>query len=375
MSAYRYREIERILRKEILQSKYAEGSFPSVAALMRRFDVSRATVVRVMDELKRRGLIRSEQGRGSFILRKGAPHKIAVLFPETGSSEYYSKIVKTISIKAQKRGYALLFAEIETSDPKTQVFEAERLARSICESGVDGVIFQPVAHVKTMEDVNRRILSVFKTADIPVVLCDCDYLLDLAARSGYDIVGVNNVVAGAKLYRHLYESGARRIHYLTIADSARSHQDRLRGLALEHEALTGKKWSESNVLIAHPSDEAALRRHLRRERPDAFVCGNDITAAWLMQTLGRLGVKVPDDLLITGFNDVSISWLSSPAITTVRQPTDILGSAALQRLFERIASPALPTAEILIDAPLVVRDSTLRKTKAICKTKRKEKSP
>ena len=94
-----------------------------------------------------------------------------------------------------------------------------------------------------------------------------------------------------------------------------------------------------------------------------------------MQTLGRLGVKVPDDLLITGFNDVSISWLSSPAITTVRQPTDVLGSVALRRLFERIASPTLPTAEILIDAPLVVRDSTSRKTKAICKTKRKEKSP
>lgn len=361
MNIPRFREIERIFRKEILEAKYSVGSFPSVAALMRRFGVSRATAVRVMDELKKQGLIRSVQGSGTFVTRKGASRKIAVLFPETSSSEYYTKIVKTISILAQKKGYALLFAEIETDDSRTQVVEAERLARTICENDVAGVIFQPVAHVKTMEDVNRRILAVFKAAGIPVVLCDCDYLLDISERSDLDVVGVNNVVSGAKLYRHLYESGARHIHYLTIADSARSHLDRLRGLALEHEALTGQRWTEANVLIAHPSDRAAIRRHIRKGRPDAFVCGNDITAAWLMRTLGEIGLKVPEDILVTGFNDVSISWLSSPAITTVRQPTDVLGRIALQRLFARIADAKLPAEEILVDAPLVVRESTMRK--------------
>lgn len=367
MSAYRYREIVTLLRKEILESKYFDDRFPSVVAMMRRFGISRATAVRVVDELKRVGLVRSEQGRGTFVVRRNASRKIALLFSETSTSEYYTKIVKTISIQAQKKGYALLFAEIEASDPKLQVAEAERLARSICENDVAGVIFQPVAHVKAMEDVNRRILSVFRAAGIPVVLCDCDYLLDVSERSDCDVVGVNNVVAGAKLYRHLYESGARRIHYLTIADSARSHQDRLRGLALEHLILTGRPWRESNVLIAHPYDKATISRHIRRERPDAFVCGNDITAAWLMRTLDQLHVRVPDDLLITGFNDVSISQLSSPSITTVRQPTDAIGTVVLRRLFERMADPKLPSEEILIEAPLVVRESSVRKPKISCR--------
>jgi len=363
MGVPKYRLVAETLWKEIQESKYSGGGFPSVVALMRRFGVSRATVVRVMDELKKRRLIRSAQGRGTFVTREGALRKIAVLFPETGSSEYYTKIVKTISIQAQRKGYALLFAEIETKDENVRASEAERLARTICENEVSGVIFQPVAHVKAMDAVNRRILSVFDAAGIPVVLCDCDWQRDVSERSGYDVVGVNNFVAGAMLYRHLYEAGARRIHYLTVGDSARSHLDRLRGLSQEHMSLTGTLWPKANVLISHPNDEAVIRRHLRRGHPDAFVCGNDITAAWLMRTLARLGLKVPDDLLVTGFNDVSISWLSSPAITTVRQPTDEIGSLALQRLFERIANPKLPVAEILVNAPLVVRESTTRKRK------------
>ena len=363
MSAGKYREIESLLRKEILEAKYSDSKFPSVAAIMRRFGISRVTAVRVMDELKGRGLIRSEQGSGTFVVRNQATRKIAVLFSETSSSEYYTKIVKTILRLTQKKGCALLFAEIEAVDPKTQVAEAERLARMICENDVAGVIFQPVAHVKAMENINRHILSVFRAAGIPVVLCDCDCLLDLSERSDFDVVGVNNVVAGAKLYRHLYESGARRIHYLTIADSARSHLDRLRGAMFEHRILTGKPWPESNVLIAHPDNRAAIGKHIRKYRPDAFVCGNDITAAWLMRTLERIGIRVPDRMLVTGFNDVSISLLSSPTITTVRQPAEIVGTVALQRLFERIANPKLPAVEMLIEAPLVVRESTVRKTK------------
>jgi len=362
MSVCKYREVAAVLGKEIQESKYSAGKFPSVVALMRRFRVSRATASRVVGEFKRRGVVKGVSGRGIFISRAGASRKIAILFPETGTSEYYTKIVKTITILAQKKEYVVLFAEIESTDSKMQVSEAERMAKIICENDVSGVIFQPVAHVAAMEAVNKRILSVFGSAKIPVVLCDCDCLLDVSERSEFDVVGVNNIVAGAMLYRHLYEAGAGRISYLTIADSARSHNDRLRGAALEHRKLVGKPWQDSSVLIANPDDLSAVKRYVRKERPDGFICGNDRTAALLLRTLGQIGVSVPADMLVTGFNDVSISRLSSPSITTVRQPTDVIGQTVLRRLFERIAKPDLPTVEILVNAPLVARESTNCKT-------------
>ena len=77
-----------------------------------------------------------------------------------------------------------------------------------------------------------------------------------------------------------------------------------------------------------------------------------------MRTLEQLRIRVPEDMLITGFNDVSAAWLSSPSITTIRQPTEAIGRMALRRLLERMASPDLPPEEMLIEAPLVVREST-----------------
>lgn len=357
----RYLEVVETLRDEILSEKYSDASFPSVVQIMHRFAISRATAVRALDELKRRNFIRSRQGRGTFVTRFGRSRKIGILFPETASSEYYSCIIRELSRQAQAFDYALLFAEIDTADVSAQAERAEAIARNFVSNGVSGVVFQPVAHVASCIEVNRRILSVFGRAGIPVVLCDCDYLLDSAARSEYDVVGVNNLVAGAALFRHLHEVGARDIHFTTIAHSARSHLDRLRGLEGECLRLTGHRLPERNVLTAHPRDLIAVRRHLRKGRPDAFVCGNDITAALLIQSLGELGIRVPDDMLVTGFNDVSISRLSTPSITTVHQPTDLIGRTVFNRLVERMANPALPAQEILLSAPLVVRRSTMKR--------------
>ena len=134
-------------------------------------------------------------------------------------------------------------------------------------------------------------------------------------------------------------------------------------------ALVQSKWGQSDVdnkavfnYYTPPYDAGSI---------DNYVCGNDITAALLLRTLGQIGVSVPADMLVTGFNDVSISRLSSSSITTVRQPTDVIGQTVLRRLFERIANPDLPIVEILVNAPLVARESTNCKPTP----KRKEMKP
>ena len=93
--------------------------------------------------------------------------------------------------------------------------------------------------------------------------------------------------------------------------------------------------------------------------PDAIICGNDNLAVMLDQTLAKLGYRVPQDVLVTGFNDVSISWLSTPMVTTMHQPCADIGGVAFRRLLARMACPTLPTTTLLLPATLVERESTL----------------
>ena len=96
----------------------------------------------------------------------------------------------------------------------------------------------------------------------------------------------------------------------------------------------------------------------KADRPDAFVCRNDPLAAKLLQTLAALGLKVPRDIRVAGFDDAKIAKLLNPPLTTIRQPVKRLAETAVASLLERIRNPDLAPRAILLDAQMVVRRST-----------------
>ena len=102
----------------------------------------------------------------------------------------------------------------------------------------------------------------------------------------------------------------------------------------------------------------AIKRHWRKFRPDAFVCGGDVSAAILRKTLEKLFLRIPEDVMLAGFGNLQISGLLSPSLTTIDLPSEKIGETAFRRLIERIAAPELEPTEISLPAPLVVRDST-----------------
>ena len=106
-----------------------------------------------------------------------------------------------------------------------------------------------------------------------------------------------------------------------------------------------------------PSDPAALRHVMDGQRPEAFVCANDRTAARLIPTLLRLGHTVPGDVRVVGIDDLEYSKLLPVPLTTLRQPTRQIGDAALAATLERVARTHLPTRDILLNCELIVRES------------------
>ena len=359
MNDSKYRSLIETLKNNILSGRYGiEKPFPSVRALIKRFGLSNTTVLHALDELVRQGLISRKQGRGTFVTNQGTSRKIGLIVPGVACTDFFQPIVSEINQLARKEDYTLLFAEVFSLDREERIHQVRELAAEFIKKRVAGVIYEPLAEPGG-KDANEHILRVFKRAKIPVVLIDCD-IVPFPQRSEYDVIGVNDVEAGAKIANHLLSVGAKKIHFLVGKLCPTTFLNRLYGA--EAELIRAGRFKKGAVLYAEADDLAALKRHVRKYgRPDAFVCSNDAIAAEFRQTLEKAGLSVPGDILLTGFADMAIASLMSPPLTTIRQERDKMGAAAFRRLLERMNNPGAPANEMLFPAPLVVRESTKRR--------------
>ena len=92
--------------------------------------------------------------------------------------------------------------------------------------------------------------------------------------------------------------------------------------------------------------------------PDAFFTCSDVFAAATINAAQRLGIRVPEDLSVIGFDNIEASRMTPPPITTISQPGFQMGQQACSILVEKIANPALSNRRILLNTELIIRDST-----------------
>ena len=188
--------------------------------------------------------------------------------------------------------------------------------------------------------------------------------------------GISRLTA-VKVFDKLKELGLVHAHPGSGTFVSRNALARTIGLVMPGVAcaatLRGCKWSDDDsVLVADPDDVKAVRRHLRAHpETDAFVCENDTAAVTLCQTLAKLHLKVPDDVMLAGFDDIRIASFMAPPLTTIHQPCEAIAEAAFYRLLQRIRNPMLPPQDIYLPATLVVRESTAGH--ALCKNPKPKK--
>ena len=348
-----YSEIAAALCEEIRAGAYSkQGSFPSLTKIMQRFGVSRPSAVRSIAELKRLGLVTARKGSGTFVSQKN--RTIGLAIPGTADSEFFSAIMDGLVFNCNKYGMDLVAGDIFAVDHDRRAKQAERLARHFASVGVAGVIMQPVGFSENAHQLNGIISDILGKAGIPVVLVDYD-IATPPNRSKYDLVAIDNFGAGRKVAAHLLKVGARKICCLLRPLCAESVHTRFAGVEAEVFRTTGR---HATVVVGEPTDGKAVAAALRRFHPDAIVCSNDIAAGWLLKTLKKLGLAVPGDVMVTGFDDVRVAARMKPPLTSVRQPCFEIADMAFKALLERMADSSLPPREILLDTTLVVRKST-----------------
>jgi GntR family transcriptional regulator of arabinose operon len=353
----RYRQVYGALERGIRSGRWKLGDrLPSEAQLVRDFGASRITVGRAVRDLQLAGLVERHAGSGTFVraARGPASHSFGLLIPDLGETEIFEPICRGMMASPLAQEHALLWGSV--ADPRASRAEtAWRLCRQFIERRVSGVFFAPLEHTPERDDVNGRIIRALDDASIPTVLLD-RAIGPFPRRDHHDLVGLDNRHAGFTVTEHLAGLGVRRIGFVAMPQAAATVDAREAGY---REALfsNGLEPERSLVRRLDPRDTLAVLAFLEQGRPEAVVCANDRTAALLMHTLRELGRAVPRDVRLVGIDDVDYAPLLSTPLTTLRQPTQQIGAAALAAMLDRVAGSDLATRDVLLQGTLVVRQS------------------
>jgi len=361
MEKARHEEIYETLRSEILKGKFANSRrFPSDNALARRFGVGRQTVYFAVSRLCGENLVSRRRGAGTFITKSArrSGGAIAAIAPSFPQSEIFPVICKELSSICQENGRLFCYADEHAESAKGALSRLKSSVAKMSEQGVAGVIFRPVDYYENSAEINFEITAAIRKAGIPLVLLDCE-IGGPDRSSGFDVVGVDNMMTGMLLGRHVVECGARRILFVNRLKSSVNVALRRIGIAAALDGVRGVQLE--SVLLPTGKVLGSCEDEIRRFRPDAILCAGDIIAAHVLTVLSRMSLRVPDDVLVAGVDDVEIARMTNPPLTTVRQPCKEIARAAYDMLLWRTAHPDAVPRRVALAAELIVRESTSRK--------------
>ena len=307
-------------------------------------DSTRDRVQAAIDALK----YRRAPGAGAAALRQKG-RCIALLIKEI-DNPYYGEIIAAARAQAQTSGYTLLVVSSEGE------YDAERRAVDLLQArDVDGLIVTPVLDEQT--DLSH--LFELKRRNFPFVL------LEEIRGVQASLVDVDNVEGSRLAVAHLIELGHTRIAHFAGPSYSTHSMQRVDGV---HRACSASRliFTDEDVVPtgAHLEDGYRcgldfFRGRPASKRPTAVSCYNDLVALGLCRALGELGLRVPEDVSVVGFDDISLLAYLPLALTTVRIPKAEMGRLATRMLVRQVESNEIVRPrKAFLDAELVVRAST-----------------
>lgn len=269
-------------------------------------------------------------------LSLGSLRHVGVLMPQL-SNPYFAEIIERVSHRAAQAGYRVLIAD-GGNDPDGEAAAARELLEH-----VDGLIaLSPRMPTSDLQAVTAR-------SGPPVVVVNrAENALTAPT------VVVNNFRAMTKMCGHLFGLGHRNFAY--VSGPASSWQERERWRALQAAADMGASVQriESDGRIESVPD---LLDEIVASRATAIICFNDLTAIGVINGLAPLGIRCPDDVSVTGFDDIALARYVQPPLTTVAASKATLADAAWDILVGRLGGD-LGATSADVPAELVIRASS-----------------
>jgi DNA-binding LacI/PurR family transcriptional regulator len=323
-------------------ARLARVSHPTVSrALQNSPLVNAKTAEKIRKIAKESGYRASAVARGLVTRRT----RTIGLVVTTVADPFTSEVVTGIEQTANDHGYCVFLAD-SNADPDRE----RKIVQSFAEQRVDGIIV-------TSSRVGALYLPLLSEMMVPIVLVN-----DQHPGAFVHSVMICNQEGSRAVTEHLVGLGHRRIAYIGDQFGYQSDTERFAGY---REALNAAAipFLPELVVRGDGKPEAAMRAMdellALKGPPTAVCCYNDMSALGAMRSIHMLGLRVPEDISIAGFDDLFVASYTQPPLTTVRQPMRRMGQLAMENLI-KLMSGQESVVRIKINAELIVRESTAR---------------
>jgi LacI family transcriptional regulator, galactose operon repressor len=283
-------------------------------------------------------------------LRRQSTQTVGLVIPDI-TDPAFPAVVKGIERELRASGLTLLFC-----DADNDVAVETELVHNLFDHQIDGLLISPC------DPVASRATLDLAASRVPVLQ------VGRKPAPGLPHIGVDQADAMRKLIDHLVAEGSSSFAYIgpgpesgprpvDPASQARLDEFLARAGRLDRAAADRICLGDGSFAWGHEAAASLLDHGLL---PDAIVCGTDAEAAGVVQALREHGVKVPGEVLVTGFGDTDVAAACEPRLTSVRQPLEQLGAEAVALLRSAIGPSLQQPGSATLTAELVVRASSHR---------------
>lgn len=323
----------------------------AVGEIAKELGISPATVSRTINHPEQvkpetRDLVQKALNKRGFNSESfKAPEKnrlIIVLLPSI-NNPFYNDILNGIKASASSHNYDVLLYSATLTPSTYDSFL--NLCKTTKAMGVINLSGKSEAGILNSMD-----------SIVPMVQC-CEYNKD----SSVPYISIDDFSSAYFAVKNIISYGYKHIAIINGPSNFNYSQERLRGFeaAMQENNLTVPiQWKIFLPDVAYDIGYSALCQILgNKNRPNALFCASDVFAIAALKVASRFNIKVPDELGIVGFDNIAITAMSTPAITTINQPSFQLGFTASEMLVDRISSPHLNQRPILLETELIARES------------------
>ena len=278
-------------------------------------------------------------------LRRQSTRTIGMVVPYI-ANPFFIELVEKVENAVQEAGYDLFLCDSQDS-PEIE----KRRIRALIARQVDGIVL-----ICCDETLSRESVKSVKD-DVPIVAVDRT-IRDVPL----DNIAVDSELGIRMVIDHLAEQGFRKMAFVGASGGISTAQARLD--AYQRYVVEVDPPSANDVKLGSYSVDwgrkVGFELAQRPRLPDAVVCANDLIAVGVIRGLRRSAVQIPDDMAVTGFDDIALCRYVEPSITTVRQPVDKMGVEAANLLLARIDGNDGSLRDLRFSPELVIRQSSCR---------------
>lgn len=366
--APKYVDVADALEAQIREGKWDGGKMPSVRGIAQQHGISVVTASRAIQILRDKGLIQTVQRSGCYRVPPPSAERWAlVLRNAPGPWVKATMSLSRVGFEALARREPM-HLEPDLLVPRPGATDADLRAhvRAAKDANVGGAFLLPSRHSEDEMRTDERFLAACAAEGMPVVLMERN-LRGTHRALERDLVAVDDLDGAARATRHLLDLGRRR-PAVVVGSPTSSHNDRVAGYLFALHAADrerAKPGSELKGTVLYQSTDlpsreayAQLADQVRKQKIDGVVCYQDYTAMGLIMELLARGMRVPDDVAVTGCDDLPIGDLFAIGITTYEYPSETMAEQAVRLMRERKKDATRPPLKVVVPGRLIVRAST-----------------